>query len=66
MRCPLSGGPLHAGDMPTFEWDRGHVMTADEMRTAVEARVGTALWMAIGAVETEHVPEHARGGGDGV
>jgi hypothetical protein len=53
MQCPLCGGPLHLEDELVFACERGHQMDADQMRVAASARVTTALWMAIEALETE-------------
>lgn len=53
MQCPLCGGPLHVEDGARFQCERQHEIGPDDLRVAAGARVTTALWMAIEALETE-------------
>ena len=66
MHCPLCGGPLHVDDARQLVCERGHAMGPEQARTAAAARVTTALWMAIEALESEAtVRRTLHPGGDG-
>lgn len=53
LQCPLCGGPLHVEDGARFRCERKHEIAGGDLRVAAGARVTTALWMAIEALETE-------------
>lgn len=53
MRCPLCSGPLHVEDQARFRCERGHDLDPTALRLTVGARVTSALWMGIEALESE-------------
>lgn len=53
MTCPLCGGPLHVDDVGRFACERQHAMDPDQMRVAASARVSSALWLSIEALQSE-------------
>jgi hypothetical protein len=53
MQCPLCAGPLRIRDVERYACERGHEISADDLRVTTQARVTVAFWMAIEALETE-------------